>query len=216
MQRHIPKRHSTVLRLERQLFHNAHNLLIDACILYRAESFPTAFALAVLAYEELGKLHLVDHVGTEARLSEPASRREQLESLFSRRLAYSHIVKQRWALSLTKDGYSDLYHDGRLDQLKQAAFYVGFRNGRIRLPERLSSTTAYNQIKRASHFLSAPRISHFWISSRTPLQRRERSPTIIYRLPKTLSGHSRSRHGSRKDLTMRCSQPLAGVRPSFP
>jgi AbiV family abortive infection protein len=148
MPRHIPQRHSTILRLEQQLFHNAHNLLIDACILYRAESFPTALALGVLAYEELGKLHLVDHVGAEARLSEPASRREQLETLFSRKLVYSHIVKQRWALSMTKDGFSDLYHDGRLDHLKQAAFYVGFRNGRIRAPDRLRATTAYNQIKR--------------------------------------------------------------------
>lgn len=152
MPRHIPQRHSTILRLEQHLFHNACNLLIDACILYRAESFPTAFALGALAHEELGKLHLVDHVGTEARLSERASRREQLESLFSRKLVFSHLVKQRWALSMTRDGYSDLYHDGRLDHLKQAAFYIGFRNGRIRVPERLRSTTAYNQIKRVVLF----------------------------------------------------------------
>ena len=148
MAHHVPKRHSTILRLEQQLFHNAHSLLIDACILYRSGSFPTAFALAVLAYEELGKLHLVDHVGGEAALSEPASRREQLESLFSRKLGYNHVVKQRWALSMTGHGFSDLYHDGRLDHLKQAAFYVGFRNGRIRAPERLSAAAAHNQIKR--------------------------------------------------------------------
>jgi len=121
---------------------------MDACTLYQSKSFPTAFALAVLAYEELGKLHLIDHVGAEARLSDPESRREQLEHLFSRDLAFNHIVKQRWALSLTKDGYSDIYHKGRLDHLKQAAFYVGFRNGRIRIPDRLSATTAFHQIKR--------------------------------------------------------------------
>lgn len=148
MARHVPKLHSTVLRLEQQLFHNAHNLLRDACVLYRSKSFPTAFALAVLAYEELGKLHLVDHVGAEARLSEPASRREQLEHLFSRKLAFNHIVKQRWALALTRDGYSDIYHNGRLDNLKQAAFYVGFHKGRIRTPDRVSSRTALHQIKR--------------------------------------------------------------------
>jgi AbiV family abortive infection protein len=148
MARHIPKLHSTVLRLEQQLFYNAHNLLMDACVLYQSKSFPTAFALAVLAYEELGKLHLVDHVGAEARLSDPSSRREQLEHLFSRELAFNHIVKQRWALSLTKDAYSDIYHNGRLDHLKQAAFYVGFRNGRIRVPDRLSATTAFHQIRR--------------------------------------------------------------------
>ena len=136
------------MRMERQLFHNAHNLLMDACILYKAGSFPTALALAVLAYEELGKLHLVDHVAFEAMLSDRGVRQMRLESLFSRKLGYNHIVKQRWALSLTRDGFSDLYHNGRLDHLKQAAFYVGFRNGRIRSPDRISATTAYQQIKR--------------------------------------------------------------------
>ena len=123
---------------------------MDACVLYQSKSFPTAFALAVLAYEELGKLHLVDHVGAEARLCDPASRREQLEHLFSRELAFNHIVKQRWALALTKNDYSDVYHEGRLDHLKQAAFYVGFRNGRIRIPDRLGATTAFHQIKRVA------------------------------------------------------------------
>jgi AbiV family abortive infection protein len=148
MARHIPKLHSTILRLEQQLFFNAYNLLMDACLLYHSKSYSTAFALAVLAYEELGKLHVIDHVGTEARLSEPESRREQLEHLFSREVALNHKVKQRWALALTQNRYSNLYHDGRLDHLKQAAFYVGFRNGRIRLPSRLSAMTAFHQIKR--------------------------------------------------------------------
>ena len=121
---------------------------MDSCILYQNRSFATALALAVLAYEELGKLHLVDHVGAEARLSDSPSRQQQLDHLFSRNAAFNHIVKQRWALAFTKDGYSDVYHGGRLDHLKQAAFYVEFRNGRIRIPDRLSATTAFHQIKR--------------------------------------------------------------------
>jgi AbiV family abortive infection protein len=146
--KHIPVLHSTILRLEQQLFHNASNLLIDACILYQAKSFPTAFSLAVLAYEELGKVHLVDHVGAEACLSTGKSKRDQLERLFSRQLGFNHLVKQRWALCGTRPNYSDSYHNGRLDRWKQSAFYVDFRNGRIRTPDRVSGTTAYHQIKR--------------------------------------------------------------------
>ena len=148
MARHVPKLHSTILRLEQHLFHNAHSLLVDACLLYKAGSFPTALALAVLSYEELGKLHMIDHVGAEACLSDSQSRREQLNEVFSRRLAFNHVAKQGWALFLTKNRYSDIYHNGRLDHLKQAAFYVGFHNGRIRAPNRLSAATAYHQIKR--------------------------------------------------------------------
>lgn len=147
MKKDHPKLFPTILRLEHHLLHNAGNLLTDACILYKAASYPTAFAMAVLAYEELGKLNLIDHVGFEAWLSDPKCRQERLEHLFSRKSAYNHIIKQRWALLETGD-FSDLYHDGRLDHLKQAAFYVGFRKGRIRSPDRISSTTAYNQIKR--------------------------------------------------------------------
>jgi AbiV family abortive infection protein len=143
-----PKNYSTIRRMERQLFHNAHNLLTDACILYGSKSYPTAFALAVLAYEELGKLHLIDHIGYEAWAS-PDQREDQLDALFSNRLGFNHIVKQRWALCGTKlKPFSDVYHDGHLDRMKQACFYVGFRRGRITTPDRITARSAYNQITR--------------------------------------------------------------------
>jgi len=142
-----PKLFPTILRLEHHLLHNAGNLLTDACILYKAKSYPTAFALAVLAYEELGKLNLIDQVGFSSWLSDPDVRKIRLERLFSRKSAYNHIIKQRWALHLTGE-FSQLYQDGHLDHLKQSALYVGFRNGRIMPPDRLTATTAYNQIKR--------------------------------------------------------------------
>jgi AbiV family abortive infection protein len=146
--RYRPDRFTTCLRMEQQLYHNAHNLLIDACILYQRRSFPTAFALAVLAYEELGKLHLLDHVNAES-WGLPEQREHQLDDFFSGKQGFNHVVKQRWALAETqKRPFSALYHDGHLDRLKQACFYVGFRNGRIVTPDRIKARTAYNQIKR--------------------------------------------------------------------
>lgn len=146
--RDFPKYHSTLLRMEAQLFHNAHNLLIDACILHKAKSYPTAFALAVLAFEELGKLHLIDHIGTEACLSPKADRLERLKSLFSRDGVFNHLLKQRWALCETGRVFADIYHNGKLDRLKQDAFYVGYKGGRIRVPDRIGRQTAYDQIRR--------------------------------------------------------------------
>jgi len=148
MPREFPRYHSTLMRLEAQLFHNAHNLLIDACILYKAKSFPTAFALAVLAFEELGKLHLIDHVGAEACLSPKIERQKRLKWLFSRDGVFNHVIKQRWALDETGRVFAEAYQNGSLDRLKQDAFYVGFKRGRVTVPDRIGSRTAYDQIKR--------------------------------------------------------------------
>lgn len=148
LKRDRPQNFTTCLRLEQQLYHNAHNLLVDACILYQHRSYPTAFALAVLAYEELGKMHLLDHINAESH-GLPKQRRDQLDQFFSRNLGFSHLIKQRWALFETKkQSFSELYNNGHLDRLKQACFYVGFRKGRILPPDRIKARTAYQQIKR--------------------------------------------------------------------
>lgn len=146
-----PQNYTTCLRMEQQLYHNAHNLLIDACLLYEHKSYPTAFSLAVLAYEELGKLHLLDHINSES-WGLPEQRTRQLDRFFSNKQGYNHIIKQRWALYGTvwkgDPEFSEMYHNGHLDRLKQAGFYVGFRKGRIIIPDRIKARTAYNQIKR--------------------------------------------------------------------
>jgi AbiV family abortive infection protein len=151
--RPYPKYYSTVMRLEQELFHNAHNLLVDSCILYQAKSYPTALAVGVLAFEEIGKLHFLDHVGFEAHLSPHQERKERMQWLFSNQGIFNHVLKQRWALSETGRSFSGQYHGGRLDRLKQDAFYVDFRNGRIRKPDRIAAATAYHQIKRTLEVL---------------------------------------------------------------
>jgi AbiV family abortive infection protein len=150
--KHHPKRFSTILRLEQELLHNSYNLLIDSCVLFDKGSYPTAFALAVLAHEELGKLHLIDHVGFEACLSEEPIRSEQLAWLFSGDVAYSHRVKHEWAFTEHRKPYSALFIR-RIEKQKQNAFYVGFRNKRIGTPGRVSATQAHDQIKRVVNLI---------------------------------------------------------------
>lgn len=154
MARPHPQKSTTIEWLRPQLFHNAHNLLIDACILYKAKSYPTAFALAVLAFEEIGKVHLVDHVGFQAITSPQQERLLRLQELFSAKMGFNHRIKQSWALGATGRSFGERFHNGALDRLKQDAFYVGFRKGRIHIPDRISRSAAYLQIKRTVLALS--------------------------------------------------------------
>ncbi len=146
--RRTPLYYSTILRLEQEAFYNSVNLLDDACTLFEAESYATACALAVLAFEELGKLHCVDHVGFEACTSEKSIRLSSLAHLFSRELFSHHRRKQEWAaMEIGRREIPKRLLDGRLERIKQTAFYVGFRNGRITTPRKINRRRALTQIR---------------------------------------------------------------------
>jgi AbiV family abortive infection protein len=151
-----PRRYSTVMRLERHIHSNAARLFVDACTLYRAGGYASAYAVAILAYEELGKLPLVDHIAFEAVLDKGSylMDSEKMDHLFSRKTFYSHINKQGWGLGLyyrkkdtKKSRVEMLIHSDKLEIHKQDAFYVGFNNGRIASPQRFRATHAYRQLK---------------------------------------------------------------------
>src|SRR5688572_33250400 len=111
-----PKNFTTCLRYEQALYFNAHDLVLEACALYRRKSFSRAFALAVLAYEELGKLHFLDHINAES-WGRPDQRQHQLDLFFSRKQGFNHVIKQRWALAETRRlPFATRYHDGLLDR----------------------------------------------------------------------------------------------------
>jgi hypothetical protein len=83
-----------------------------------------------------------------AGVADKPERHERMSELFSHKGLFSHLIKQRWALVETGRVFSDKYHNGKLDKLKQDAFYVDFRGGRIKSPDRIQPRTAYHQIKR--------------------------------------------------------------------
>jgi AbiV family abortive infection protein len=143
------------MRLVRSIYFNAVQLFLDASTLYRCGSFPTAYALAILAYEELGKMEMVDHVGFEEVLNgSPHMTRERMEHLFSRTMFYSHRNKQAWGTYRhAKEGRvpkaEQRIYDGRLESDKQNAFYVGFIDGRIQHPAKFTAFHAYKQLRYA-------------------------------------------------------------------
>jgi hypothetical protein len=80
----------------------------------------------------------------------PRSNRHEAYEHFFLKLGRNHRLKQVYALFNTGKGkWSERYENGYLDELKQAAFYVDFRKGRISTPDRITRRMAYNQIKRA-------------------------------------------------------------------
>ena len=153
MKRSHPLRYSTVMRLVRSIHANAVRLFLDACALYSVGSYPSAYALAILAYEELGKLEMVDHVGFEEMLSHGARMtRERMEHLFSSKMFYSHRNKQSWGVYREqKDGRwlrpEQRIYDGKLESDKQNAFYVGFVGGRIHHPTKFRARRAHKQLR---------------------------------------------------------------------
>jgi AbiV family abortive infection protein len=150
---HIPRRYATAFRFGQIIYYNSARLFCDACILYRAEAYPSAYALAILGYEELGKLEMFDHVVSEAVLNEGSRRLEDkwMQHLFSRSMFYSHRNKQAWGMHQgakkgSKPQVERLIYSDTLDHHKQDAIYVGFRDGRIQLPDRFRATHAYRQL----------------------------------------------------------------------
>jgi AbiV family abortive infection protein len=133
-------------------FHNAQHLFRDACLLFRERSFPTAFALGVLSYEELGKLLQIDRV-CDAICLNPHSRDWHLETLARNGFLTNHLRKQQYAVI---DGSSSLHPDsptgrairsGSLETLKQDAFYVDWANGDVRIPQRITRDKALGMLR---------------------------------------------------------------------
>jgi AbiV family abortive infection protein len=153
----FPIRYATIRRLEKIIWHNAARLFLDACCLYYNGCYSSAYALAILAHEEIGKLQALDHTAAEAVLNDGAFRleRDRLEEMFSRDRFYSHQNKQEWGMMGTLRGrmVEKLVSKRRLDQHKQEAFYVDFRHGRIKSPARFGPNHAYRHLRYVLHAL---------------------------------------------------------------
>ena len=150
-----PVRYATTVRLERAVYANAARLFLDACTLYRAGAFPSAYALAILSFEEVGKIQMMDHVCSEAVLNDGGFRLvpDRMDHLFSRQMFYSHRNKQEWGIYRGRaKGHQPVVErlvgdHSKLDQHKQDSLYVGFKMGGIRVPWRFRATHAYRQLR---------------------------------------------------------------------
>jgi len=140
----------TLNKIKKETYINALRLYFDACLVYEHKSYASAFAFAVLSLEEIGKLYMIDHVIDEALQMSPSSAQEWVNHLFDRKMFYSHRNKQMWAsidsmYSRDRKRIEDI-DKGKMEIAKQDALYVGYRDRRIRLPQKITQQKAYAEI----------------------------------------------------------------------
>ncbi len=139
----------TLAKLKAEIHINAVRLFCDGCDLFRRRSYASAYAMAILSLEELGKLEMVDHICDDICVNPDTNPQDFLDSLFSRRMFFSHRNKQVWAsaplINYRKKRIRDI-DKGGLDRAKQNSFYVGYSNRRIQSPRRVSSSDAFAEL----------------------------------------------------------------------
>ena len=136
----IPSK-KTLSRLKEEVYINAIRLFCDACKLYKIHSYPSSYAFAILSFEELGKLEMIDHICDDILINSDSDPQEFLKTLFSREMLFSHINKQFWS-SFQFKGFTKRTKqiaNRELEKNKQDALYVGYADRRIRSPERTGS-----------------------------------------------------------------------------
>lgn len=144
----IPSK-KTLSKLKAEIHINAARLFVDGCELFKNRSHSSAFALAILSLEELGKLEMVDHICDDISLNPHYDAQKFLEHLFSHSMFFSHRNKQMWAsdplFNFKKKRIKEI-PEGVLDRRKQDALYVGYFNRRIRSPRRITPQKAYDEL----------------------------------------------------------------------
>lgn len=143
-------------RLQYITFKNVLRLLFDSNILFQRKSYPSAFALAILAQEELGKVFIVDDIIYHDNLRELD--KESL-SWYIKDFHY-HSTKQWRAISFryehSKRGLKlhRRIFNKEIESMKQSALYVGLTNkdvkGKITSPLNITKNKTIKQI----HFIT--------------------------------------------------------------
>ncbi len=118
--------------LKREAFRNAVKLFRDACVLAIQGSRETAYAIAVLSFEEVGKAAIADRQLDRACMN-PGSEQYARETLLV--FLKNHRVKQQWAAYDSEVDISSLAKD--LDSKKQRALYVDYDGKRV-IPPKVS------------------------------------------------------------------------------
>lgn len=144
-------RHGIEARLalfKRSAFENAVRLFEDASLLFQSRRFPSAFALAVTSFEELGKMHVIDR-GCDVICLNPDSFNEIYEMYFTGPWLTDHLHKQRQALfdalNLTPDQEKTLWawvDSGGLENERRIALYVDMTDRSVKSVDRITEAKA--------------------------------------------------------------------------
>ena len=85
-----------LIEFKEQTYRNAVRLFRDAALLYTHDSYPSSLAFAVIAYEEIGKLCVIDR-GCDMMCMNPECANELYDMYFKGPWTTDHRHKQRQA-----------------------------------------------------------------------------------------------------------------------
>ena len=131
-------------------FINAVQLFQDATLLYTHSSYSSSYALAAAAYEEIGKVNIIDHACDDMCLN-PESIDEIYNRFFKTPLIKDHKHKQRQAafdvIPLSKTALQEFIYSGGLEQWRQQALYVDMVDNSIQTPSRITYQKTFSLIE---------------------------------------------------------------------
>ncbi len=135
--------------LQYECFQNALRLHFDSILLAKVRSFASAFAISVIASEELGKGFGIEEISFQARLGGGL---DDTYKKFLRALFSDHKLKQGWfASSLIGIGGPKgvLKRYQAIQTAKNNAIYVGVKKGNHQIvrPFLVSASNAKQQIR---------------------------------------------------------------------
>ena len=142
-------------RLQVHALGNAIDLYDDASLLYKGKRFSTAFFLAVIGIEEIGKVYILDDIIYNVRVngSDLSDAQARFQWLFQHRTkqsqAHNYFRDFHWSRAKRLE-FQEIC-SGKFDLQKQNSLYVGLEgrklNGRILLPSNTTRILARKQLR---------------------------------------------------------------------
>ncbi|MFC1957163.1 AbiV family abortive infection protein [Chloroflexota bacterium] len=138
-------------------FENGLRLHFDSILLFKNQSYPSAYFLSVLAIEEIGKAFLLEdflwHSLCDGRMEQEWEARF-LEDVFSHRFKQLSFARVFDPTARTRSSFFSSFYNGDLETLKQNSVYVGLARdkrkinlkGRINNPLKIGQMKAQKQI----------------------------------------------------------------------
>lgn len=149
--------HRKIENLIVKTFFNALRLHFDAILLFKNESYPSAYALSVLSLEEHGKVLTLEHFIYTNRgngRGSPEDEEKFIKYIYNHRFKQNEFARHTHGVPhLAKGIMKDLW-SGAIETHKQNAIYVGLSKknnkfdpqGKILSPTRISKAKSSKQI----------------------------------------------------------------------
>ena len=137
---------------KKEAYRNAIRLFRDAALLYSHGAYPSSFFLAVAAFEEVGKAHVIDR-GCDMICMNPDNADDLYDMYFRSAWLTDHRHKQRWAffdangIMPSRKNPAWMHIDtGGLEYARQQALYVELSNKKVGTPQRVKKEKTFDML----------------------------------------------------------------------